>query len=399
MAAIDELERVDITVDGVTVNVVGGSFKGVPFFVDDYEMNGGGRNIVSNPVPFSSNYINQDLGGKIPSHPINVYLVGNECKQARDNLIAACNEEGAGELVHPFFGRFQAECVSLAISGGKSGVNYCTLQVEFRPVSAADGRPVQRNLAGVTKAAASEFQENSLNKFSTVFSVVNKGKDVIDLAIDYTNKIMDSILESRQILATVNDFVSAVGEIKSNAAALMMAPSDFASRFGNVILATKEMFGIENGKNEVDEYLLMLDLAKKLESIDGPAGLILTMFENLTASMVASSLIDAGFTSVDEAAAMQSKISDSFEWLLTKTKDVNDYMSITNIESTSLGYLRLTMENIAIVLEKENYYSNNVLQVCYDVYGSVDRVEEIIDRNGFVQGLFILPGKIKVLSK
>ena len=32
MAAIDELERVDITVDGVTVSVVGGSFKGIPFF-------------------------------------------------------------------------------------------------------------------------------------------------------------------------------------------------------------------------------------------------------------------------------------------------------------------------------------------------------------------------------
>ena len=34
MAALDKLERIDITVDGVTVNVVGGSFKGIPFFVE-----------------------------------------------------------------------------------------------------------------------------------------------------------------------------------------------------------------------------------------------------------------------------------------------------------------------------------------------------------------------------
>jgi hypothetical protein len=57
------------------------------------------------------------------------------------------------------------------------------------------------------------------------------------------------------------------------------------------------------------------------------------------------------------------------------------------------------MENIAVVLEKDVDYSNNILQLCYDVYGSVDRVDEILERNSLVQGLFVLPGKIKVLSK
>jgi hypothetical protein len=57
------------------------------------------------------------------------------------------------------------------------------------------------------------------------------------------------------------------------------------------------------------------------------------------------------------------------------------------------------MENIAVVLEKNVDYSNNILQLCYDVYGSVDRVDEILERNSLVQGLFVLPGKIKVLSK
>lgn len=399
MAAIDELERVDITVDGVTVNVVGGSFKGAPFFVDEYEMQGGGRNIVSNPIPFSSNYVSQDLGGKIPTHPINVYLVGDECKQARDNLIAACNEEGAGELVHPFFGRFQAECISLTVAGGKSGVNYCTLQVEFRPVGAADGRPVQANLAGIAKAAASEFQKMSVDKFSDSFTVSGKGKGVVDLAVEFTQKAMDAVLSARQALATVNDFVSAVGAMKANATTIMMAPADFVTRLENIVTATKEMFGIESEENDVDEYLDMLERVRDLESGENPAGKIAATFKNFAASMVASSLLDAKFSSVDDAAAMQDKVANTFGWLLEQTDDVDDYMSISNMESASLGYLRSTMENIAVVLEKDISYSNNVLQVCYDVYGSVDRAEEIIERNGFVQGLFILPGKIKVLSK
>jgi hypothetical protein len=57
------------------------------------------------------------------------------------------------------------------------------------------------------------------------------------------------------------------------------------------------------------------------------------------------------------------------------------------------------MEDIAIVLEKDVNYSNNALQLVYDVYGSVDRLEDVLERNSLVQGLFVLPGKLKVLSK
>ena len=51
--------------------------------------------------------------------PINAFLIGEECKAARDSLIAACNQDGSGELIHPFFGKFQANCISASFKGGK----------------------------------------------------------------------------------------------------------------------------------------------------------------------------------------------------------------------------------------------------------------------------------------
>ena len=399
MAALDKLERVEIIVDGVKVSVVGGSFKGVPFFVKEYERQNGGRNIVSKPVPFSSNFVNQDLGGKIPSFSIPAYLVGNECKEARDNLLDVCNEEGAGELVHPFFGKFRAECIGINVSGSLDGVNYCTLGLEFRPVSAAEGRPVQTDLAGVTKRAAAEFQNNSVGKFASVFSIVGKGKNIVDNAVKVTENAMNSALSAREALATANDFVGEIGNIKANAAVLMMAPADFAARLLNVVTATKEMFGIESDGNDVDEYLAMLNDLRAENSGENPSGRIASLMKCLVASMVASSLVDAKFASVDDAAAMQNQITDAFEWLLDSVDDVDDYMSISNLQSASLGYLRSAMENIAIVLEKNIDYSNNALQLVYDVYGGIDRVGDVLERNSLVQGLFVLPGKLKVLSK
>ena len=121
--------------------------------------------------------------------------------------------------------------------------------------------------------------------------------------------------------------------------------------------------------------------------------------KNLSASMIVYSLVDAKFATVDDALACQKLIADSFEWLLDSTDDAEDYMDLDNLESVAFGYLSDAMANIAVVLEKNLDYSNNVLQLCYDVYGSVDRVEEVLERNSLSQGLFVLPGKVKVLSK
>lgn len=399
MAAIDELERVDITVDGVTVSVVGGSFKGIPFFVEDYERGGAGRNVVSKQVPFSSSFIDEDLGGKIPSFPINAFLIGEECKAARDSLIAACNQDGSGELIHPFFGKFQANCISASFKGGKSGINYCTVELEFRPAGSSVDKSLSLDLAGDTKRLAKSIQQNSVSKFSTVFSIVGKGKAALDKAVAITESAMDSIENSRSILATANDFISEIGKIKANAMVLMLAPGDFAARILNLVTATKEMFGITEDSDDVDEYLNMLNSMRGNESSETSAGQIESFTKILAATQVATSLVDASFESVDEALECQDRISKAFDDLLETVDDVDDYMSLSSLQSAALGYLRDVMANMAVVIEKDVDYSCNILQLCYDIYGNVDRVEEIINRNSLIQGFFVLPGKIKVLSK
>ena len=95
------------------------------------------------------------------------------------------------------------------------------------------------DLAGDTKRLAKSIQQNSVSKFSTVFSIVGKGKAALDKAVAITESAMDSIENSRSILATANDFISEIGKIKANAMVLMLAPGDFAARILNLVTATK----------------------------------------------------------------------------------------------------------------------------------------------------------------
>ena len=400
MAAIDNLEKVKITVDGTTVECVGGSFKGVPFFVNEHDREGGGRNIVTKLVPFSSNFIHEDTGGKVPVYRMQIFFVGAECYQARNNFIAACDEEGAGELIHPFYGKFRADCTGLTIRGDRSGVNYCTAEVVFEPKSSDEGAAVRKDLAGVTRANARDFQNQSVSKFATVFSVVGKGKMLLDKAVESTEKAMDSVLSARTVLATANDFVDAIGKIKANAEVIMMAPEDFATRCQNILTATASMFGVGSEDDDsLDEYLRMIDSLEMNESPDSPAGQIQALMVNIAASQLVISLVDAKFDNTEEASEFQDRVSASFERLLSVTTSIDDYMALSNLEATALSFLRDSIENIAVVLEKKTTSSQNILSLCFDVYGDLNHVEDIMNRNGFAQGLFIQPGKVKVVSE
>ena len=143
----------------------------------------------------------------------------------------------------------------------------------------------------------------------------------------------------------------------------------------------------------------MIDSLEMNESPDSPAGQIQALMVNIAASQLVISLVDAKFDNTEEASEFQDRVSASFERLLSVTTSIDDYMALSNLEATALSFLRDSMENIAVVLEKETTSSQNILSLCFDVYGDLNHVEDIMNRNGFAQGLFIQPGKVKVVSE
>lgn len=76
------------------------SFRGVPFFVESREEEGG-RRVVIHEFPQRDEIYAEDMGKKARQIPVEAYVLGEDWLSQREALVAACEEEGPGTLVLP----------------------------------------------------------------------------------------------------------------------------------------------------------------------------------------------------------------------------------------------------------------------------------------------------------
>ena len=185
----------------------------------------------------------------------------------------------------------------------------------------------------------------------------------------------------------------------------MMTPADFANRLQNLLTMVKETFGPSDGNEYVNESLTMMDktVAKRQTSaftaaneMDDCIDLLVLMS---SAAMAARSVVDSDFESAEDARLMQDRVSASFDAAAASVDSVDDYADLVDMQAAALKYLRDTMSRLAVVVDLPMNGTRDALSVCFDIYGSLDRVDEIIGRNKLGDPLVIPRRNLRVLSK
>lgn len=397
---LDTLGKTTVKINGKSFEAVAASYRGAAFFVAANEQGGGGRTVVTKKIPFSSEFINEDLGANVPSLSMEIFLVGVDCDVQKQDLLKACSIEGPGELVHPWLGTFQARCSEVSFSYSGAALGVIRGSITFVQENALNAKSVDVNLAGETKAKSKSFREKIKDGFASVNKSINMATGAVNNVANGIGEVMDIISDCRKTLAACNDFVSALGKIKANVYVLTRAPADLAARISEIITATGDLFNMDpNPKEDANEYLDLMgsgvdtsgDYTGMLSDVNG-------LVKSLAASMVVDSLVDASFVSVDEAKEMQTKVTAAFDKMIEETDDVDEFMRLSDLQATALSYLRDTMANMAVVVEKRVNGSVNILSFVYDTYGSLEKLEDVMARNAMSQGLFV-SGPVKVLSR
>lgn len=403
MSYVDRLKKTSVTVNGESFAACACKFRGAQFFVKDNSQEGISRVVQTFKVPNSNSWINEDCGGSVPSLSMDIFLFGEDCDAQKDVLLDACGKEGYGELEHPWLGKFQAICTGLNLSFGTSRLGYIRGKISFKTES--DVRSGFEFLSASKRSAVKVGSKNFIykiqEKFSQSFSVAGKSYSTFNNVVNRTSLMLDDILSCRKILAGVNEFANRLGQIKANLETSIKVPAGFSRDLSEIITSTLEMFGIDGkSKEECLEYMEFIENGP--EYPNDPGGIfesIKLQMQKLAAVMLASLIVDAKFLSVEECRDYMDRFNDIFDSLTYGIIDVDEIVSLNEIHDSAMGYLRDTMANMATVVDKEILNTTNVISLCYEVYGSIDRIDEIMERNSMRQGLFVMPGKVKVLSK
>lgn len=109
------------------------SFRGVPFYLNTAEFEGG-RRLVTHEYPLRDDPALEDLGQKANRWRFNCFVVGSDFLIYRDALIAACQDyDTPATLVHPTMGGIQCRAGELRCTENPRDLGgYASFEIEFR---------------------------------------------------------------------------------------------------------------------------------------------------------------------------------------------------------------------------------------------------------------------------
>lgn len=106
------------------------SFRAVAFDVmslDDTRS----KSLAKYQPPYSNSGKVEDMGADLPSHKLQAIINGDNYETELQALLIALDMMGAGELVHPIFGRIQATCERYQVKHSADLVDGCYVDIDF----------------------------------------------------------------------------------------------------------------------------------------------------------------------------------------------------------------------------------------------------------------------------
>lgn len=229
-------------------NLLQASFRGIEFLTETDNLQSG-RMLQVHDYPFRETPFIEDMGGSANRYNINAYLIGQEYDTARNSLLQALKEPGAGQLTHHRYGNITAFAESFTVThankqGGIARFSIVFVQVGTEVVATKD-------LVLETQARAETAQEAINTNFSeeSGYNVPAENASVVESAVFDLNAVTNTLERmTKDILApagTLADITRQVNEFRFAIQALIRTPAALASDLAALMAAITGVARIE----------------------------------------------------------------------------------------------------------------------------------------------------------
>lgn len=159
------------------------SFKGVPFHVEGASLTAG-RRLARHEYPQRDTPYMEDMGRKAREYKVDAFVVGPDYMDERDALLKALESEGAGQLVHPYYGTLQVVASgdsSITESSAQGGM--ARLSITFVEAGEQALPSASADTSAVLQSRYSAAQDAFAADFASNFSVDGQPDFVVDDAL------------------------------------------------------------------------------------------------------------------------------------------------------------------------------------------------------------------------
>lgn len=400
----DDLRRVVIN----GRNLIGASFRSVPFFVDTSDL-GGGRRIVVHQFPFRDDPYVEDLGKKARTFRLDGYVLGDDYLTQRDALLSALEDtSGPGKLVHPYYGVLTAICIDVGVSETKSEGGFAKFSLQFAeapaqtpvPVAEVDQAGEVSDAADAANAASDAQLASDYNASNLPGYALGSAQTALTNATSSLKSNLAPVISATQELASLNAQATV---LVATAAQLVTTPALIMGQFRNAIaaLVTTALDAPEAMMNAlISAYDVNMGTpvtpttATRTQELANQTALIAAL--RRTFAIEASRLAPTvPFTSIDDALAARDSITALLD---TEAEEAGDtaYGALVDLRAQMQQAVPGTSAFASIVTATRRTTLPSLL-LTYQLYGSVDLESDVLARNDVMHPGFVV-GTLKVLS-
>jgi len=379
------------------------SFRDISFYVPSHEM-AGGRRVSVHEFPGRDLPYVKDLGKSARRFSIDAYVLGENYDYTRTILLDALDEEGSGKLVHPYLGIIQAQVLTYSLSETKAELRMARLSISFIESGAlVFPTPVIDTVGEVFEEKASALDKMKA-AFSTAYDLALSPYTMTQNAINTINKGLDSVDYVKKTMQAVADFQRDLENIRGKVIEIAYDAEELSQNFVDLITFGGDLTGDNaiTDNNAGPQFFEMEDLyifePDTSIGAEDPSDQIAVLIQ-MSACINAAGLLAAfDFTSVNEALERRDILLNKLDSLMLDVLDDQLYSALEDLRASVVNDIETRAVNLPRLVDYTPPVSVPALVLSYDLYGRVDREQEIIDRNNIQNPGVIFGGRpIEVL--
>lgn len=413
-------------------NLIPGSFRGVPFFTESHDYDGG-RRAKMHEYAGRNTPNTETLGRKGRVYSIQGYLIGDDVFDQRRRFIEALERDGYGVLIHPYFGAVKVEVGPLKVSETILQGRICRFTCEFYEKGEDKNPGGSFNKLGRFFSKVGEKVDVLKQNFQNDFVSDNVPQYILEAASDIADTLNDVFLSAFTQLANASAYSSLikrkvlrfqdnVQNVVSDVPTFSDDVVELVFDIGAITDSHKEKQRIYNQiltlEDELDDFPETTDTRSiqrsnrnALVNLVKVSTYIVAMRDFVSAvndtypdedQRLRYAINDAYF-SFSDLEAKQKELFDGFQDLITSEE--NDAIFDHLNELSSLIFASLPSPDdpeskIKRVVDFVVPETMSSLMLVYDLYESPENEEDLIRRNYVQNPLFINGGQeLEVVSE